>query len=211
MTASETQRYTTVAVVLHWLIAASIVGLIAAGWWMTNAAEGLRDLPPAERRAMAPQVQSVYQLHKSMGLTVLVLSLVRLGWRLINPPPALPAGMPAWQKAASSLTHIGFYVLMIGLPLSGWAYVSTGFTEDGDPFPVATMWFGLFEVPHIPFIAEAAEETRKALAAASFETHEALVYATVALLVLHIGAAIKHHVIDKDGVAARMIPFLKRS
>jgi cytochrome b561 len=211
MSTPATDRYTSVAVILHWLIALSILGLIAAGWWMTQAAEGLRDLPPAERRAMAPQVQAVYQMHKSMGLTVLILSLVRLGWRLANPPPPMPAAMPGWQKAAASLTHIGFYVLMIGLPLSGWAYVSTGFTEDGDPFPVATLWFGLFEVPHIPLIAEAAEETRKALAAASFQTHEALVYATVALLGLHIGAAIKHHVVGKDGVAARMIPFLKRT
>jgi cytochrome b561 len=211
MTASETERYTTVAIVLHWLIAFSILGLIGAGWWMTQAAEGLRDLPPAERRAMAPQVQAVFQLHKSMGLTVLVLSLARLGWRLINPPPALPSGMPGWQKAAASLTHIGFYVVMLGLPLSGWAYVSTGFNAAGDPFPVTTMWFGLFEVPHLAFIADAAEEVRKSMAAAAVEAHELLVYATVALLALHVGAAIKHQWVDKDGVAARMLPFLKRT
>lgn len=206
----ENQRYTTVAIALHWLIALSILGLIGAGWWMTQTAEGLRDLQPAERRALAPQVQAVYQLHKSMGLTVLALSMFRLVWRLLHRPPPMPAAMPGWQKAAAALTHIGFYVLMIGLPLSGWAYVSTGYNEDGQAFPVVTMWFGLFEVPHLPFIASAADAVRQELAKAAFEMHEALVYATIALLVLHIAAALKHQFVDKDDVASRMLPFLKR-
>lgn len=207
----ESQRYTTVAVTLHWLIAFAILGLIGAGWWMTHAAESLRDLAPADRRALAPQVQAVYQMHKSMGLTVLLLTFVRLGWRMMHKPPAPPAAMPGWQKAVSAITHLGFYVLMLALPLSGWAYVSTGYNDEGEPFPVKTMYFGLFEWPHIPFIADAAEATRAALGPLLFETHEALVYATIALLLLHIGAALKHHIIDKDDVLARMLPFLKRT
>lgn len=207
----ENQRYTSVAIVLHWLIALSILGLMAAGWWMVETAESLREMAPDQRKLIGPQVQKVFQLHKSMGLTVLVLSLARLAWRLAHKPPPPPAGVPTWQKTVAGLTHAAFYVLMIGLPLSGWIYTSTGYNGEGQPFAVTTLWFGLFEVPKIPFVADAADEVRKAMAENAVEAHELMVYAVVALLVLHIGAALKHQYVDKDGVLSRMIPLLKRS
>jgi cytochrome b561 len=204
-------RYTMVAIILHWLIALSIVGLIAVGFWMSSTAEALSEMTREERRALGPQLVQVFQMHKSMGLTVLVLSLARLAWRLAHRPPALPAAIPGWQKAAAGFTHVAFYVIMIAMPLSGWAYVSSGFNAEGEAFSATTMWFGLFEVPHIPLIAEAGEEMRKAIAASAYEMHELLAYAIIALLVLHIGAALKHQFVDRDGVAGRMIPFLKRT
>ena len=84
------QRYTAVAIVLHWAIALAIFGMIALGWWMGDALED---------SATQAQAIAAFQLHKSIGLSVLVLSLARLGWRLINPPPPLPAGMKAWERA----------------------------------------------------------------------------------------------------------------
>lgn len=205
----ESQRYTTVAIVLHWLIALSIIGLIIVGLWMSNAAEGLSDMAPAERRAFAPQLQTIFQLHKSLGLTVLALTLVRIVWRLTHRPPPLPA-MPGWQKAAALATHFGFYVLMLALPLSGWAYVSSGYNEEGEAFPVVTMWFGLFEVPHIPFIAEASDAARIAIAETAYEAHELLAYGAIALILLHVGAALKHQFFDRDGTLSRMLPMAKR-
>lgn len=209
--AAARDRYTTVAIVLHWLIALSIIGLIAVGFWMSTTADALDTMTREERRALGPQLVQVYQLHKSMGLSVLVLSLIRLGWRLAHKPPPAPAATPAWQKAVAAITHGAFYVLMIAAPLTGWAYVSSGFNAEGEAFSATTMWFGLFEVPHIPFIAEAGEEMRKAIAASAYEAHELVAYATIALLVLHIGAALKHQFIDRDGVAGRMSPFPKRA
>jgi cytochrome b561 len=215
----ETQRYTSVAIVLHWLIALSIIGLIAVGFWMSTMAEyftseAFRSLPADVRAALRDermQLVQVFQVHKSMGLTVLALSLVRLGWRLVNPPPPLPAAMPGWQKAASGLVHLGFYGIMLALPLSGWAYVSSGFNADGQAFSATTKWFGLFEVPHIPFIAEAGEDLRKSIAASAYETHELLAYLTIGLLVLHVAAALKHQFVDKDGLLNRMSLIPKRT
>jgi cytochrome b561 len=187
--AQETDRYTGVAIGLHWLIAALIVGQILGGWVMTDE---------ATPRAQAFQM---FQLHKSFGFTILALSLVRLVWRFAHPPPALPPGMKGWEIAAARLTHVGFYALMIGIPLSGWVLVSTA------PYSVTTLWFGLFEVPKLPFLPDL--EGKKAVNEAAESAHSALAWATIVLLGLHVGAALKHHFIDKDGVLARMLPFLK--
>src|SRR5690606_23842364 len=137
--AATAQRYTAVAIVLHWAIAAAILFLFPLGLWMHGRAED---------GDISAEVFRAYQLHKSIGLTVLALSLVRLGWRLVNPPPPLPEHMPGWERFAAKATHWAFYALMIGIPLSGWLYVSTGWSiHDDAPLPVATHWFGLFQVP----------------------------------------------------------------
>ncbi|MGH6949533.1 MAG: cytochrome b, partial [Vitreimonas sp.] len=136
-----TQRYTAVAVVLHWAIASAIGLMIPLGFWMHDQ---------SEHGASGDGLFRAYQLHKSIGLTVLALSLVRLGWRLMHPPPPLPQHMPAWERFAAKATHWGFYVLMIALPLSGWTYVSAGWSiHDDEPLLITTRWFGLFVVPHL--------------------------------------------------------------
>jgi cytochrome b561 len=195
------QRYTAVAIVLHWAIAFSILFLFPLGLWMHER---------AEHGDLSAEVFRAYQLHKSIGLTVLALSLVRLGWRLLNPPPPLPEHMPGWERFAAKATHWAFYALMIGIPLSGWLYVSTGWSiHDEAPLPVATHWFGLFQVPALFGLNAAAEGLRAGVADAAMEAHELLAYAAIGLAGLHVLAALKHHFFDKDAVLTHMVPGLR--
>lgn len=194
-------RYSLVAIFLHWAIAILILGQIGAGLWMVEA------IHEGETRDLA---FSVFQLHKSSGLTVLALSVIRLGWRLSHAAPALPDGMVAHERFLAKTVHVLFYVLMFALPLSGWAYVSTGWSASFERFfSVPTVWFGLFEIPHLPFIASLSEDARRSLGEAAIEAHEALAYGAIGLIVLHVGAALKHHLIDRDHVLAHMLPGLK--
>ncbi|MET0183052.1 MAG: cytochrome b/b6 domain-containing protein [Caulobacterales bacterium] len=196
----KADRYAVLAIVLHWAIAILIVFNILLGWWMHDAIE---DAGTAARAIIG------YQAHKSIGLTVLTLSLIRLGWRIANPPPALPGDMPAWEKLAAKATHWVFYALMILIPLTGWLYVSAGWSHENDrPLSVPTFYFGLFQVPHLFGLEHAANDTRESVAGASIEAHELLVWGALALLALHVGAALKHWLIDKDGVTPKMIPGL---
>ncbi|NJO56506.1 MAG: cytochrome b [Rhodospirillales bacterium] len=189
---TTTDRYTTVAIALHWMIALAIVGLIASGMWMVDA------IKRPETRAVA---FDVYQLHKSFGLTVLVLTVVRIGWRLLNPPPPLPASITGLSRIAAHGTHALFYILMIAIPLAGWAMVSAS------KFGLPTIVFGLFEWPHVTWLA-ALPDKEPAEAAAKL-AHRVMGYTLAAMLVLHVGAALKHHFVDRDGVLARMVPGLR--
>ncbi len=193
-----TERYTRVAVALHWAIAAAMVVNLGLGAWMHEAI----DEPVTQARAIA-----AFQLHKSLGLTVLVLSLVRLGWRLAHRPPPLPLGMRRLERVAAAATHWSFYALMICMPLSGWLYASTQWRGDA-PLGVPTLWFSLFEVPHLFGLDTASSATRGTVAGIAIETHELLAWSTVFLLVLHVGAALKHQFVNRDGVLARMRPSL---
>jgi cytochrome b561 len=177
------------------------VGNIVIGLWMHEAIE-----------ASATQARAVaaYQLHKSIGLSVLALSVVRLGWRLAHPVPALPTAMPGWEKLLARATHWAFYVLMIAIPLAGWVYVSTAWSAHDDrPLAVPTLYFGLFRVPHLFGLEHAAIEVRRAVAESAIEAHEALAFATLGLFALHVAAALKHHFFDRDAVLAQMTPGLK--
>lgn len=195
------QRYTAVAIVLHWAIAFAIAFMIPLGFWMHEAVKHTDTIRAAT---------AAFQLHKSIGLTVLALSLIRLGWRLAHRAPPLPAKMPAWEKFAAKATHWLFYVLIIGLPLTGWLYVSTGWQIEADqPFYVATHWFKLFPVPPLFDLPHAPEATRRALAFATMRTHWALAWTTVGLAALHVAAALKHQFADRDEVMAHMVPGLK--
>ncbi len=199
--AATAQRYTAVAIVLHWAIAATILFMIPLGFWMHGRAED---------GDIGADVFRAFQLHKSIGLTVLALSLVRLGWRLLNPPPPMPEHMPAWERFAALATHWAFYGLMIGLPLSGWLYVSTGWSiHDEAPLPVATHWFGLIQVPALFGLNQADLDVREAAAESAFTAHYVLAYATIGLAALHVLAALKHHLFDKDEVLAHMVPGLR--
>ena len=182
-------RYSSVAIALHWitglLILGNLIGGLTMDYWL--------DSPDP---AMKQTGFFIIGLHKSIGMTVLVLTLVRLAWRIGNPPPPLPSHMTRVEIILARLTHFAFYVLMLALPLTGWAMVSTGKVV----YP--TVWFGLFTVPPLPL--------PKSLGELFQESHELLAWVMIATLALHIAAAIKHHYLDRDDVLARMLPFLRR-
>lgn len=180
MTSAE--RYNSVAVFLHWTIAALILVMIPFGLYMHDLPIGIKFIG--------------YNVHKSIGLVILALSVFRLIWRLMNEIPPLPSTMTAFEKLAAHAGHAVLYVLMIGMPLSGWLMVSAG-----AKFP--TVFFGMFEVPFLPMPVgmdlKAAHEWLE-------ETHELLAYGTLLLLVAHVGAALWHHYQRHDNVLRRMLP-----
>jgi cytochrome b561 len=183
----QRSTYTKVAIALHWIIAGAIVLQILGGWQM-------EDLKGVEKFA-------AFQTHKSLGLTILILSVARLLWRIANPPPALPEGMKAWEVFAAKFTHVAFYFLMIGIPIGGWIIISTA------PYNIATNWWGLFEWPRLPL---ADLPFRKALNEVAKTGHGAAAWGVIGLLVLHVGAVLKHMFINGDNAASRMIPFLPK-
>ena len=169
------------AIALHWLVAIAIFGSFALGTYMA-------DLP------LSPQKLKFYSWHKWAGVTIFLLVAIRLGWRLSHRPPALPAGMPTWQRQVAAATHVLLYVLMIVIPLTGWLMSSAkGFQ---------TVWFGVLPLPDL--LAKN-EDLGKLLA----EVHELLNWSMAALVVAHVGAALKHHFMDRDDVLTRMLPFLR--
>ena len=184
------ENYTKVAIILHWLIGVSIIGMLVMGLLLENI--------PNDYKFMA------YQLHKSFGLSILVLSVLRLLWRLTHKAPAFPDYMSKFERLAAKLTHVAFYILMIGLPLSGWALVSSA----PPPYNFPIHWFGLFDWPYLPVLSEI--ENKESVSHAFGEVHEILANVTIFLLALHVGGALKHHFVNKDDVLARMIPYLKR-
>ncbi|USQ96406.1 YceI family protein [Caulobacter sp. RL271] len=189
MAASRT-RYTTVAIVIHWLIAAAIIFQIILGWRMGDGPKG-------------PTTYALFQLHKSIGITILLLSLLRLAWRLFNKPPLAPAGQPKWEQLASKLVHVGFYVIMIGLPLTGWILVSAS------RVPIPTLLYGVVPWPHIPGIPELAAGPKHVWHEIGELGHGVLVKVTYLLLALHLGAVAKHQILDKDDVFGNMAPGAK--
>ena len=184
------RRYTAVAIALHWLIAIAILAMLVMGLVMVHGS-----------LAMADKFR-VYQLHKSVGLTILGLSVLRLLWRLGHPPPALPAGMPAWEKGAAEGTHRVLYLFMFALPLIGWALVSTS------ALSIPTLWFGVLRVPDLSFLTALGS---KAVLGPVFKLlHAYGAYLLIAVLALHAGAALRHYLIEHDDVLQRMIPGLPR-
>jgi cytochrome b561 len=179
-------RYTAVAIALHWLVALALGAMIALG----------KNMHDADHRP----IEWMFQLHKSIGITILVLMLARLIWRLMNPPPPLPTDMKPLEKRASHWVHIGLYVLVLALPLSGWIMVSVS------PFSIATVLYGTIGWPHIAGLPELALETRQSFYPRVEEVHELMSWLLIALFVLHVAGAIKHELSDEEGVLKRMIP-----
>ncbi|MBL8299745.1 MAG: cytochrome b [Rhodanobacteraceae bacterium] len=179
---SDANRWGLGARSLHWLMAALIIGLGVVGLYMA-------DLPNS------PQKVKIYALHKSTGLTVLALLLLRLAWRMADRRPDELA-MPRWQAAAARAVHLLLYLLMFALPLSGWMYNSAS----GYPL----QWFGLF---NLPSLSGGADTALKEIAHA---VHEYGFYLLVLLLAAHVGAALKHHFVDRDDTLARMLPLVRR-
>jgi cytochrome b561 len=162
---------------LHWVIAILLIPMLFFGEDLMDAEGGETLLP---------------SIHVSVGITILVLSLIRLGWRLANPPPPAPPGTAAWENWAAGLTHGLFYVLMIGLPVSGWLAFARVSTEE--PEFAGTRLFG-FNVPLAPNVGFPIEDT-----------HGFASNVGIALLILHVAAALKHHFVNRDSVLTSMLP-----
>lgn len=181
---SLSPRYDTVAIVLHWAMAAMILGLLVMGFVMT-----------AQKPGSALQFQ-LYQGHKSVGITVLVLALLRLGWRLAHHPPPLPAAMPSWEKRLAHGGHAILYLLMLAMPLLGWAVVSTS------PFNIPTILYGVVPLPHLPLPHD--------LNAIAKLLHGMGAWTMIVTLAGHAGAALRHHHLLGDDVLRRMLPRFER-
>jgi len=171
-------RWGGVSLTFHWVIVVLLVVMAYLGLTMT-------DLPTSAHKA------SVYALHKSIGLTILVLVALRIAWRLYAGRPVEVAGMPHWQQRIASLTHAALYALLFAIPLSGWVINSAS------GFPLR--WFGLVRVPAIAPRDVALNHLAK-------ETHEVLFWILVATAAAHAGAALYHHFVQRDATLARMLP-----
>ena len=179
---SSDQEWGAVYKLLHWLVAVLVLAMIGIGWFMTEA---LEDDVMGKFRA--------YQLHKSIGMTVLVLVLVRLIWRITNRVPRLPEKMPAYERWLARATHWIFYGLLFAMPITGWLMVSAA------PINIPTIVFGLIGIPHLLAPDEALFTTLRDL-------HEVLSLVLVAVIVVHVLGALKHHFIARDSVLRRMLP-----
>lgn len=173
------ERYSLPAIVFHWLIAILIVGAFTMGLVMT-------DIP-----GITPTKLKYYSWHKWAGVTILALAALRLLWRLRHRAPAYPATMPGWQQQAANILHGLLYVLMFAIPLSGYFYtLSAG---------IPVVWFGLFKLPVLIDANPALKPVLKGL-------HYWLNMTLAAAVLAHVGAALKHQFIDRDGVLKRMLP-----
>jgi cytochrome b561 len=178
----SSQRYSATAMSLHWLIALLIVTGFYLGWIMT-------DIP-----GFTPTKLKYFSWHKWIGVTVFALLAIRLVWRLTHRAPEMPSGMAPLQKLAAQAVHVILYVLMFVIPASGYLYSSAA--------GIQVVYLGLVPLPTL-FGPDAALKVMLKAA------HIWLNYTLLTLVVVHTLAALKHHFIDRDGLLARMIPFLK--
>lgn len=184
--AASPERYTGVAIALHWLIGLGIIGQLALGLVMTQLA-----LPRMTEFKL-------YQLHKSIGITILLLVALRVLWRLGHRPPKLPTEMPALERHAAEGTHWLLYLFMFGLPITGWMLVSVS------PYNLPTVLFGQIPWPHLPILATL---SNKAPVEAVFKAiHAYAAWLLIAIVAIHAAAALRHHFIKRDDVLRRMLP-----
>ena len=181
-------RYTRTAMVLHWVIAILIICNVALGL----SADSLPD----------DWVRPVIDTHKSIGITVLGLVLLRILWRVSHRPPPLSAAFPAWERMAAHVAHFLLYLLMIGLPLSGWLHDSAW--KDAATHPMHL--FNLVPWPRIGYVMNLDPVLKETLHNRFGALHTWLGYALYALLAMHVGGALKHEWIDRKSVLKRMIP-----
>lgn len=176
---TSAQRYSRGAMVFHWVIAILVI-------WNWRIAEAGEHASGAEKMA-------IFADHKALGITILALSLARLGWRLSHPVPALPSNYAGWERLLARATHVIFYILLIGLPIGGWLANSLAGREID--------MFGLFVIPALPV------GTNEGLAETIFGLHATGGQVMIYLIALHILGALKHTFVDKDGGLFRMLPF----
>jgi cytochrome b561 len=174
-------RYNALAITLHWLIFILVASGFALALYMT-------ELP------LSPQKLRYISWHKWIGVTVFALALARVGWRLAHPAPPLADSIPPWQRSAANATHLLLYALIVAIPLSGWLMSSAA--------GVPTVYLGIIPLPN-PLARD------KELAELIRSVHALLNYTLLALVIVHVAAALKHHFIDRDDVLARMLPLVK--
>lgn len=178
---NSAQRWGSVAQFLHWSVAALILALMALGW--------LAVLTP-----LSPAKINLFYWHKSLGMLVLALVLIRLGWRAGNPPPDMPSELPRWEPLLARTTHAFLYVLIVLMPVSGWLINSAA----GIPFKI----FWILPLPSITPVSDSLEHL--------FElVHLAIFWALAVVLVGHIGAALRHHFLLHNAILSRMLPYTR--
>ena len=180
---SNSASYTSTAKTLHWLMSLIIFGLLLLGFYMS-------DLP------LSPEKLQFYSWHKWAGVTIFLLAIIRLGWRITHKPPKMPAEMPLLQRRAAHLFHVALYVLMFMIPLSGWLMSSAKGYQ--------TVWFGVLPIPDLL-------PKDKVVGDVLQELHEILNTVLIGILAIHILAALKHHFFDKDDVLKQMLPLKQTS
>ncbi len=175
---NTTERWGALSQLFHWVI----VGLIIVQVTLALLAD---DAPPARQLTLLAR-------HKSVGLTILALAMLRLSWRWLNPTPPLPTTLKPYERALARFTHTMLYVLLFAMPLTGWTMSSAR------GFPVS--WFGLFQLPDLV-------PKNKILYATLLATHDSLAFVLGAVVALHVAGALKHHFVLRDDVLRRMLPF----
>ena len=171
--------YGIIAQSLHWLVAALVLAQLALGLYAAKLPVSLARLQWLSR-------------HKSLGIAILAVVLSRLAWRAMNRPPLLPDTLPRWERRAATTMHWLLYALLVLTPLTGWLHASAA--------GLSVNWFGLFQVPDL--IAKDA-----GLSALFKATHQSCIALLSALLAGHIGAALRHALILRDGILRRMLPW----
>jgi cytochrome b561 len=182
-----TERYTRIAIVLHWIIAAFVMANIALAWTFKIWDD-------------RPWTQSVTNTHKTFGITVLGLALIRLLWRITHRPPPLSPAIPHWQRVAARSGHAALYFMIFAMPLSGWIYDSAW--EYAADVPID--FFGLFEMPRIGWVADMPAGPKKEIDELFHHVHEWLSYALYVLLAAHLAGALKHQFLDRIPTLQRM-------
>jgi cytochrome b561 len=174
------RRYTSTAIALHWLVALLVLCSATIGLHMV-------DLP------LSPAKLKFYSWHKWIGVSIFLLAVLRVLWRLTHPAPALPAATPRWQRFAAVASHLLLYLLVIVIPLSGWLMSSA--------LGVQTVYFGVLPLPDLLVKNKALGEQLKLV-------HEALNWTLAVLVAVHVAAALRHHFVQGDEVLRRMLPFV---
>jgi cytochrome b561 len=187
--APDRSRYSRTAMLLHWLIAVMILVNIGLAW----SADYLSD----------EGARSVIDVHKSIGITVLGLALLRILWRISHRPPPLSHSFAPWERTAAHLAHLALYGLMLALPLSGWLHDSAW--KDAATHPMR--WFNLFVWPRVGWVMDLDPQFKEQLHNSFGTLHTWLGYLLFALLALHIGGALKHEWLDHESVLRRMLPW----
>jgi cytochrome b561 len=177
-----TPRYTAPAIALHWLVALLIFCGWALGAYMTDL-------------KLSPEKLRLYSWHKWIGITVLLLACLRAAWRVTHAPPPVNLAHPRWQRIAAALTHRGLYLLMFALPLTGWMFSSAS------GYPVK--YFGVIPLPDLVGKDKPLAELLEAV-------HGTLAFLLAVIVTVHVGAALKHHLFDRDDTLGRMLPWARR-
>lgn len=175
-------NYTRTAIALHWLTATLILITFVLGVYMHEL-------------TFSPFKLKLFSYHKWIGVTIFLLTLVRLAWRTTHTPPPMPDTIPLWQQRAADGVHLLLYALMLAIPVSGWLMSSAK--------GVPVVYLGLLQLPDLV-------NKDKALGEFLTMVHQAFVFGLMGLVGMHAAAALKHHFIDHDATLRRMLPFIKQ-